>query len=38
MRSSLKTFVAVAAALLVAPSFASADNAESGDDLQEVIS
>ena len=38
MRSSLKTFIAVAAALLVAPSFASADNAGSGDDLQDVIS
>ncbi len=38
MRSSLKTFIAVAAALLVVPSFASADDVGGGDDLQEVIS
>jgi hypothetical protein len=38
MRSSLKTFIAVAAALLVAPSFASADDVGDGNDLQEVIS
>jgi hypothetical protein len=38
MRSSLITFIAVAAALLVAPSFASADDVGGGDDLQEVLS
>jgi len=38
MRSSLKTFIAVAAALLVAPSFASADDVGDGNDLQQVIS
>lgn len=38
MRSNLKTLYAVAAALLVAPSFASADDVGGGDDLQEVIS
>jgi hypothetical protein len=38
MRSSLKTLIAVAAALLVAPSFASADDVGGGDDLQEVMS
>jgi len=38
MRSSLKTFIAVAAAFLVVPSFASADDVGGGDDLQDVIS
>jgi hypothetical protein len=38
MRSSLKTYIAVAAALLVVPSFASADDVGGGDDLQEVMS
>ncbi|HXV37477.1 MAG TPA: outer membrane beta-barrel protein, partial [Myxococcota bacterium] len=38
MRSSLKRFIAVAAAFLVAPSFASADDAKSEDELQEVLS
>lgn len=38
MRSSLKTFIAVAAALLVAPSFASAGDVGDGNDLQQVIS
>ncbi len=38
MRSSLKMFIAVAAALLVVPSFASADDVGGGDDLQQVIS
>jgi hypothetical protein len=38
MRSSLKTLIAVAAALLVVPSFASADDVGGGDDLQEIIS
>jgi len=38
MRSSLKSCIAVAAALLVAPSFASADDVGGGDDLQEVLS
>lgn len=38
MRSSLKSFIAVAAAFLVAPSFASADDVGGGDDLQEVMS
>jgi len=37
MRSSLKTIIAVAAALVVVPSFASADDVGGGDDLQEVI-
>jgi hypothetical protein len=38
MRSSLKTCIAVAAALLVVPSFASADDVGGGDDLQELLS
>ena len=38
MRSSLKSFIAIAAAFLVVPSFASADDVGGGDDLQEVIS
>jgi hypothetical protein len=38
MRSSLKSFIAVAAAFLVVPSFASADDVGGGDDLQEVLS
>ncbi len=38
MRSSLKSIIAVAAAFLVVPSFASADDAGGGDDLQEVLS
>ncbi|MCH8083257.1 MAG: outer membrane beta-barrel protein [Myxococcales bacterium] len=38
MRSSLNAFIAIAAALLVVPSFASADDVGGGDDLQEVIS
>jgi hypothetical protein len=38
MRSSLMMFITVAAALLVAPLFASADDVGGGDDLQEVIS
>lgn len=38
MRSSLKSIIAVAAAFLVVPSFASADDVGGGDDLQEVMS
>jgi len=38
MRSSLMMFITVAAALLAAPLFASADDVGGGDDLQEVIS
>jgi hypothetical protein len=38
MRSGLKTLIAVAAALLVAPSFASADDVGDENDLQEVMS
>jgi len=38
MRSSLKSIIAAAAAFLVAPSFASADDVGGGDDLQEVMS
>ena len=38
MRSSLKTCIAIAAALLVVPSFASADDVGGGDDLQELLS
>jgi len=38
MRSSLKTIIAVAAAFLVVPSFASADDVGGGDDLQELMS
>jgi hypothetical protein len=38
MRSSLKSFIAVAAAFLVVPSFASADDVGGGDDLQELMS
>ena len=38
MRSSLNAFIAIAAALLVVPSFASADDVGGGDDLQEIIS
>ena len=38
MRSSLKMFIAVAAAFLVVPLFASADDVGGGSDLQEVIS
>jgi len=38
MRSSLKSFIAVAAAFLVVPSFASADDVGGGDDLQEILS
>jgi hypothetical protein len=38
MRSSLKSLIAVAAAVLVVPSFASADDMGGGDDLQEVLS
>jgi hypothetical protein len=37
MRSSLRTLIAAAAALLVAPSFASADDVGGGDDMQEVL-
>ncbi len=37
MRSSLRTLIAAAAALLVVPSFASADDVASGDDLREVL-
>ena len=37
MRSSLKSFIAVAAALLAVPLFASADDVGGGDDLQEVL-
>jgi hypothetical protein len=38
MRSSLKSFIAIAAAVLVVPSFASADDMGGGDDMQEVLS
>ena len=38
MRSSLKTLIAIAAAVLVVPSFANADDPGGGDDLQEVLS
>jgi len=38
MRSSLKSFIAIAAAFLVVPSFASADDVGGGDDLQEILS
>jgi hypothetical protein len=38
MRSSLKTFIAVAAALLVVPSFASANDVGDENGLQDVIS
>jgi len=38
MRSSLKSLIAVATAFLVAPSFASADDVGSGNDMQEVLS
>ena len=38
MRSSLKTCIAIAAALLVVPSFVSADDVGGGDDLQELLS
>ena len=38
MRSSLKSIIAVAAAFLVVPSFASADDVGGGNDLQEVMS
>jgi hypothetical protein len=38
MRSSLKALIAVAAAFLVVPSFASADDVGGGDDLQEILS
>jgi hypothetical protein len=38
MRSSLKSLIAVAAAFLVVPLFASADDVGGGDDLQEVLS
>ncbi len=37
MRSSLKSIIAVVAAFLVTPSFASADDVGGGDDLQEVL-
>jgi hypothetical protein len=38
MRSSLKSLIAIAAAFLVVPSFASADDVGGGDDLQEILS
>ena len=38
MRSSLKSYIAIAAAVLVAPSFVNADDMGGGDDLQEVLS
>jgi hypothetical protein len=38
MRSSLKSLIAAAAAFLVVPSFASADDVGGGDDLQEILS
>jgi hypothetical protein len=38
MRSSLKSIIAIAAAFLVVPSFASADDVGGGDDLQEILS
>jgi hypothetical protein len=38
MRSSLKSLIAIAAAVLVVPSFASADDMGGGDDMQEVLS